>query len=68
MVHLVASRCKLGDDVVGQDGASNGRSEGVHGMVAMDFLGEAVSAEIIVLAVATVEELGLRKFCVGSVL
>jgi hypothetical protein len=33
----------------------------------MDFLGEAVSAEIIVLAVLTVEELGLGKFYTGSV-
>lgn len=57
MVHLIASRCKLGIDVVRHDSAGYSWGEGVHRMVAMAIFGETISAEIIVCAVLAVEEL-----------
>ena len=57
MVHLIASRCKLGIDVVRHDCARYSWSEGVHRMVAMAIFGETISAEIIVCAVLAMEEL-----------
>lgn len=63
VVSEVAARVGLLLEVLGDLGAEDSRLEGVLGVVAMGVLLKAVVAEVKVLAVLAVEEVGGRVLC-----
>lgn len=68
VVGEVAARVGLLLEVLGDLGAEDSRLEGVLGVVAVDVLLEAGVAEVKVLALLAVEEVGGRVLCRGVVL
>lgn len=66
-VHAVPAGSHLDADVVRHQSARNGRSEGMHGVMAMRVGREAGLTEVKIIAFLAVEELSLGKFMETSV-
>ena len=63
VVHLVTARFHFRLDVVWHSGSLDSRDKAMLWMVAMNILGEAWLAEVIVLASCAMDEMTLGEFC-----